>query len=202
MNEDVKNITEAGADAGSSAGNTFVPLWLTGLLGVLVYWGCNYVDSHGGKFNPLVYAPYKNMNELARLLPADEAATQIRLGEQVYMQNCVACHQPTGGGAVGIAPPLAGSEWVNGGVGKLIRIPLKGLTGPITVKGEQYNLSMLSFEALLPDEQIAAALTYIRTAWGNNGSRITTEQVRKVRQQVAGQEGQFTVSDLEKVPAE
>ena len=48
---------------------------------------------------------------------------------------CMACHGPDGEGLPTLAPPLAGSEWVAGPVENLIRIQLRGLTGPITVKG-------------------------------------------------------------------
>ena len=52
---------------------------------------------------------------------------------------CGACHGMNGEGGP-LAPPLAGSDWVKGPVSNLIRIQLRGLQGPITVSGKEYNL--------------------------------------------------------------
>lgn len=96
---------------------------------------------------------------------------------------CAACHGADGNGVPNIAPPLAGSEWVMGPVENLIRIQLRGLQGPITVKGKEYNLMMaaLSFQS---DEQIAAVLTYVRNSFGNKASSVIPAQVKALRGEV------------------
>ena len=97
--------------------------------------------------------------------------------------TCSACHQANGAGIPGAFPPLAESEWVNGPVENLIRIQLRGLMGPITVKGTTYN-SVMPPNATLSDEEIAAVLTHVRSNFGNKSSAVTAEQVKALRSEV------------------
>lgn len=104
----------------------------------------------------------------------------MALGKVQFMV-CAACHGQQGEGTA-IAPPLANSEWVNGPVENLIRIQLRGLTGPISVAGKDYNppapMAPLAYQT---DEQIAAVLTFIRNSFGNKASAVTAEQVTALR---------------------
>ena len=97
---------------------------------------------------------------------------------------CTGCHGQNGEGGV-IAPPLAGSEWVTGPISNLIRIQLRGLQGPITVAGKEYNMpggmAALSYQT---DDQIAGVLTYIRNSFGNKASSVKPEQVAALRSEV------------------
>ncbi len=63
---------------------------------------------------------------------------------------------------------------------RAITIPLKGLSGEITVNGQTYNSAMPSF-AHLQDQEIAAVMTYVMNAWGNESAEITAEEVQKLR---------------------
>ncbi len=96
---------------------------------------------------------------------------------------CAACHGADGNGVPNLAPPLAGSEWVAGPIENLIRIQLRGLQGPITVKGKEYNLMMAGL-AFQSDEQIAAVLTYVRNSFGNKASAVIPSQVKALRGEV------------------
>jgi mono/diheme cytochrome c family protein len=62
---------------------------------------------------------------------------------------------------------------------------------------------MPPFASVLSDAQIAAILTYIRgnTAWGNNASPVTPEQVRAVRQQTADRDRYWSADELLAIPA-
>jgi len=117
-----------------------------------------------------------------------------KIGRQQFML-CGACHGQSGEGTAA-APPLAGSEWVNGPTENLIRIQLRGLHGPITVKGVTYS----SFPAgMLPmayqsDEQIAAVLTFVRKSFGNGSSAVTPAEVTALRGEV--NKPQLTEADL------
>lgn len=115
--------------------------------------------------------------------PIDPAV--MEKGKAVYML-CAACHGQNGeGGPAG--PPHAGSEWVTGPVSNLIRIQMRGLEGPITVKGEVFNaVPMMTPFAFQSDEDIAAVLTYIRNSFGNKASAVSPEQVKAIRPE-AGQ---------------
>ena len=125
-------------------------------------------------------------------------------GKRVYYDTakCVLCHQLTGmGSASPESPPLAGSEWVLATEpGRVIRIVLHGLQGPVTVNGRQFNTSgMPPWKETLTDEEIADVLTYIRQEWGNNASSVTAEQVKAIRGKTASQSGQLFVDELLKV---
>jgi mono/diheme cytochrome c family protein/glucose/arabinose dehydrogenase len=109
-----------------------------------------------------------------------EEKARVKMGQELYASACVACHQPHGGGVPGIAPPLAGSEWVSGPPERLARVLLHGLYGPIKVDGQTWNLSMPSF-GVYDDEQIASLLSYVRRAWGNAAPPVNPALVAKVR---------------------
>jgi mono/diheme cytochrome c family protein len=100
----------------------------------------------------------------------------------VFMTTCYACHLETGLGKENTAPPLAGSEWVLApGGNRIAHIVLYGLTGPINVKGQDWNLTMLPWRETYNDEQIADVLTYIRSQWGNNAGPIDPQVVKAAR---------------------
>src|SRR6185436_3588832 len=50
---------------------------------------------------------------VAQPLTAEEKK-QFELGKSFYEASCIACHQPTGEGQEGWAPPLVNSAWVLG----------------------------------------------------------------------------------------
>ncbi|MGC8904495.1 cytochrome C-552 [Thermus sp.] len=91
-------------------------------------------------------------------------------GAKIYAQ-CAGCHQANGQGIPGAFPPLAGhvAEILSkeGGREHLIRVLLWGLQGQIQVKGMKYNGAMPAY-AQLKDEDIAAVLNHIATAWGDD----------------------------------
>ncbi|MCE2960204.1 MAG: c-type cytochrome [Akkermansiaceae bacterium] len=130
--------------------------------------------------------------KLAAEVPIDPA--QMEIGKAQYL-ICGACHGQNGeGGPAG--PPLAGSEWVTGPISNLIKIQLRGLTGPIEVKGkvyDQFPAGMLPM-AYQTDEQIAGALTYVRNSFGNKASAVKPEEVKALRDEVG--KPQLTVQDL------
>ncbi|MDJ0748120.1 MAG: cytochrome D1 domain-containing protein [Woeseiaceae bacterium] len=107
-------------------------------------------------------------------------------GKSVYDANCAACHQPDGSGLTGAFPPLAGSDWLKGDRKKVLGAAMFGLSGPITVNGVDYNGVMPSL-GHLPDEDLAAALTYVFASWGNDGAAVSVEEVAELRVEL-GQE--------------
>jgi len=104
-------------------------------------------------------------------------------GEQVFLGNCAACHQPTGVGLAGAFPPLAGSDFLLGERKAVLSAALFGLSGPITVNGKDYNGVMPSM-GYLSDEDLAAALSYVFTSWGNTGSAVSVEEVAALREEL------------------
>ncbi len=124
-------------------------------------------------------------------VPVDEKVMEV--GKAAYL-ICGACHGQNGEGGP-IAPPLAGSEWVTGPVSNLIKIQLRGLIGPISVAGKDYDMpGGMAPLAYQTDEQIAGVLTYIRNSFGNKASGVTPEQVAALRGEVG--KPQVTVEEL------
>ncbi len=120
----------------------------------------------------------------------------IQRGSTVFSSICAACHQPHGRGIKNSIPPLDGSEWLNAKVkGVPVSILLKGLKGPITVKGEKFDSEMPS-KATLSDQQIADVLTYARKQWSNNSSAITADYVAQVRASLIDRTEPWTAQEL------
>ena len=200
MNPQPANIIAA-EPAEPKAGGVTMPMWLVTLLAVAGYWGMVYFDSRGGWFNPQVYGPYTTLAEVTDLQPASDADAFVNHGKVVFTATCALCHGDDGAGKPNQAPPLAGSEWVNGPVNRVIRVPLQGLGGPIEVAGQQYNFatSMPAMGAALPAEDLAAVISYIRQAWGNKSPAVTTEEVNAVKTATAGRTQPWSVDELKAV---
>jgi mono/diheme cytochrome c family protein len=158
------------------------PMWIIVLTLALLFFGGIFLDSHGGWFNAKVYPPYNSAETLENFQPKSGAASMLARGKTVYENVCGICHGNDGAGKPGQAPQLAASEWVvTEGFNRLAYIPLAGLTGPIKVAGKDWNLSMAAMGAALSDDDLAAVLTYIRSAWGNKASPVAGEDIKKIR---------------------
>ena len=128
-------------------------------------------------------------------------AKRFLQGAEIYERDgyCATCHQPDGKGLPDVGfPPLADTQWALGDPDRLIKLTLKGLMGPIEVKGKAYPgvVPMTQFEGLLKDDEMAAVLTYIRNAFGNKASPIRPGQVRRVRAEVEDKNGLYNPADL------
>jgi len=151
--------------------------------------GFSFSNSNPFPDNPLDERPVPHGPE-AQL---DPFQTAMKKGANTF-NTCAGCHQATGLGLPGSIPPLAGSEWVNGGTERTARIVLNGLIGPVTVKGGNFNYAggMPAQGASFSDQELANVLTYIRNSWGNQGTMVTKEMVAKVREASAEHKGQWT----------
>jgi mono/diheme cytochrome c family protein len=109
---------------------------------------------------------------------ADATSTNGRL---IYETQCATCHGPEGQGVAGLHPPLTASEWVQAPPARLAALTLDGLQGPLVVNGVTYRGVMPAWRLALTDGQIAAVLTYIRAAWGNNAPPVTSVVVGEIR---------------------
>jgi mono/diheme cytochrome c family protein len=107
------------------------------------------------------------------------SADPLARGEALYAQSCAACHQPGGTGIPGAFPPLAGSDYLLADPERAAGVVLHGLFGPVTVNGVTYESAMPPVP--LEDADVAAVLTYVLQAWGNQGPAVTPETVARVR---------------------
>lgn len=134
-----------------------------------------------------------------RLQGADSIA--FAMGGKIYAREgyCGTCHQSDGKGlsAAGF-PPLAGTQWVLGNEERLIKLALNGLLGPMEIMGTPYEgrVPMTGFRGLLNDDELAAVLTYVRNAFGNEASPISPDLVKQVRAETADKEGYYAPEEL------
>jgi mono/diheme cytochrome c family protein len=187
-------------DAEPTVGVSPVPVWLVVVFGGLFYWCQLYLDGHAGAFSKEVYAPYDSPEAVFAANPQDPEARMRARGREIFEKTCSACHQPSGLGKEGTAPPLVGSDWVLApGGDRIARIVLNGLTGPITVKGQQWNLTMVPWRDNYNDDDIAAVLTFVRSKLGdNNATAIKPELVKAARAET--HPGPETSDELLKIP--
>ncbi|MEO6033748.1 MAG: c-type cytochrome [Verrucomicrobiota bacterium] len=128
-----------------------------------------------------------------------EDQKRFDLGKTLFAASCAACHQHHGMGMDGLAPPLVDSEWVLGSEGRLTRILLHGLTGPIRIKGAAWHLDMPSM-GILDDEQIASVLTYIRREWDHSGTPVRPSSIKKIRAETARRQEAWSETELLATP--
>ncbi len=125
-----------------------------------------------------------------------EQQQRFENGRTLFAAVCAACHQTTGRGLDGLAPPLHDSEWALGSPERNVRIVLHGLRGPITVLGRVHTGDMPAFGAALGDEQISSILTYVRREWGHTAAPIDPAQVATIRAASAGHGDAWSPEEL------
>ena len=105
---------------------------------------------------------------------------QVHAGQALFAGTCSVCHQANGAGLPGVFPPLAKSDYLAADLGKATRAVLHGLSGKVTVNGQEYN-SVMPPMTQLNDDEIANILTYVLNSWGNPGGRVSKDDVKKQR---------------------
>ena len=182
-------------------------IWLIAVYGLAVFFGGAYLGRYSGSFSgealdPPIH-PMKKGGGGPQGQTQQAELTPVERGKKVFQANCAVCHQATGlGSETQGYPPLAGSEYTTGGSRRAAMIVLKGLTGPVKVKGKQFGSAVMQpWDKTLNDQKIADVLTYERSDWGNNASPVTAEQIAALRKELASHPESFTEPDLEKVPA-
>lgn len=103
------------------------------------------------------------------------------LGEELYLDNCAACHRSDGRGYRSTFPRLAGNSAVLGAsADSLIRIILNGSSVPVT-QSAPTGLSMPAFGWRLDDAQVAELASFLRSAWGYQAAPVRAEEVAHLR---------------------
>lgn len=142
--------------------------------------------------------PPPTQSPVRKLTPTEQ--TLFVRGRQIFLTNCVACHGADGKGIHFLAPPLAGSDWVDGSPQRLARVLFHGLTGPITVSGKEYTAPeiqpVMPPLAALGNDEIAAVLTYIRREWGNTAEPVSPRDISDYRIEAQGRTMPWTEAEL------
>jgi len=182
-------------------GREGAPLWVFIASMAVMVLGGGYAGAYVGGFNfeqndAFVGKPTDTRPiQLGDAVQLDPFQLAMKKGATVY-NNCQGCHQMNGGGQPGLIPPLAGSDWVNKGSERLVRVVLHGLSGPVTVKGNTYN-NVMPPQGHLNDKELSYVLTYIRNSWDNKADLITPEMVAKIRDEVKTHVGPWTQATLD-----
>jgi cytochrome c6 len=90
----------------------------------------------------------------------------IDSGQHLYVEFCAECHQTDGMGWSNLYPRLAGNPIVT------LHDP-----EPIIDTVTYGQGSMMAFHDRLTSQEIAAILSYIRNAWGNQAPAVSFRQI-------------------------
>lgn len=181
-----------------SEGQQRVPITLFLFFVGLAMWAGWYLSEYDGNFQANVYDGPDAFRQMDLSQAGETKERQIDpllLGKRIY-NNCITCHQAGGEGVAGQYPPLNQSRWVLGDDRILARILLNGLNGPIEVRGATYNAQMPAWKQL-SDRDIAAVLTYIRSAWDNQAPPVAEDTLASVRAATTGKPGAYSAVELE-----
>src|SRR3954452_25073774 len=96
----------------------------------------------------------------------DPREDRVALGKEVYARECARCHLESGAGYPGVYPNLRGNP--------IVKLDSPEVVTDIVLNGRE---SMPAFGGELPEQKIAAVITYIRQAWHNHASGVTPAQV-------------------------
>ena len=103
------------------------------------------------------------------------------VGEKIFKERCVVCHQEDAHGAAGVAPSLAGTlaRHLDSADGKryLAQILISGMVGPIDTEGHKFNGLMPSFRADLSDADIAATINYVLATFNGVSNASATDPI-------------------------
>jgi mono/diheme cytochrome c family protein len=117
----------------------------------------------------------------ASALPSTESSLLISLGKTVYDARCATCHGAQGEGKPPHWPPLAGNQSIEmESAVNPIRMVLNGGYPPGT-EGNPRPYGMPPFAGQLSDNEVAAVVSYIRTAWGNRGTAVSAREANELR---------------------
>jgi len=114
-------------------------------------------------------------------VPAAESSLLLSFGQTVYETNCASCHANDGRGMPPDYPPLANNPSIEmESAVNPVRMVLNGGFPPGTT-GNPEPYGMPPFAQTLSDDEVAAVVTYIRAAWGNRGSPVSSRQANELR---------------------
>lgn len=103
----------------------------------------------------------RKVSSVKKVLTLKEA---MKIGEEFYQAYCARCHQLNGEGRAPYGPTLKGSYLATDPAlqNYLIKLVLEGAPGT----------RMRGYRQQLNDDEIAAILTYVGNAWGNNNQKV------------------------------
>lgn len=108
-------------------------------------------------------------------------AAQRQRGAGIYEARCAHCHGDDGRGVARAYVPLAGNPAVlRDPPANLVQVVLGGAF-PASTAGNPRPFGMPPFAVELDDEEVAAVLSYIRSAWGHRAGAVRPLDVQRWR---------------------
>ncbi len=159
--------------------------WVTGPMAEAVLNGTQYLSQQDlvAMAQYLKALPGAKASDAASVPPAHARVNPaVALwGARLYKDNCAQCHGATGQGVPHAYPALAGNRAVTmDSPANLVQMVLYGGFAPATA-GNPRPFGMPPYVLVLNDGEIAAVLTHIRTAWGNQATQVSNVQVGQLR---------------------
>jgi mono/diheme cytochrome c family protein len=120
-------------------------------------------------------------SQASKTTAADPDPAVMKIGTQIYADECSGCHRLDGKGTPGLFPSLSGSPVVQQtNPLTVLHVVLRGALS-VGTRPAPTAPGMPQFGWLLNDNEVAAVVTYIRNAWGNSAPAVTASEVGKVR---------------------
>jgi len=98
-------------------------------------------------------------------------------GASIYTANCQSCHQSNGEGLPGAFPPLKGSPVV---MGENMELYIDIIMHGYDARANFGVMPPVGTNANFTEQDVAALINFERSNWGNNGKKVTPEEVKKI----------------------
>ena len=124
-------------------------------------------------------------------------------GYNIFRNLCATCHGVEGEGIESLAPPLKNSEYVTESSERLALVILHGLSGPIHVNGDLYELNIampgLANNPEFSDRDIQSVIQYLQNAFPGTTTKIGVNKIKSLREQKPKDGIGFTEEELLKI---
>jgi mono/diheme cytochrome c family protein len=124
-----------------------------------------------------------------------------QLGRRSYV-FCQGCHGLDGLGVPRYAPALAASRWLTGDPQAAALIVLHGYDASGEAGSTYVSSRMLGHAAQMSDHEVAAALSWARSQWGNAAPPLPQTSVTTLRRRHAARTTPWTPAELRALAAE
>ncbi len=107
----------------------------------------------------------------------DATALQELDGKALYTANCQTCHQAGGEGLQGAFPPLKGSPVV---MGENLEMYVDIIMHGYDARAEYGVMPAVGTNMNFTEHEVAAIINYERSSWGNQGKKVSAEEIKKI----------------------
>lgn len=178
---------------------------IVGGLAILGLWGCSEPKTEPAAAPKAEQkaAPKAEQKAEQKAEPdAAQKAAMMTAGQQKFLV-CAACHGMDGKGMQPTPGMLMAASWVDSKIMKkapaevIVAVLMKGIkkVNPTEYMGQ----IMQPLGATMPDEDVAAIVTYVRNTFGGHNEVVTAEQVKQWRAKYPTAEGPLERAKIEEM---